>query len=83
MVSHTSTTTILLSLFFLFLRLTSSNHLYLDFPAPRVLRLGIQHDPAVRMDQYSLRRILMSIRTLHAPWVLAAAVFEPLRCRHR
>jgi len=44
-----------------------------------VLRLGIQPDPAVRMDQYSLRPILLYIRTLHAPWVLAAAVglFDP------
>ena len=38
-----------------------------DFPVPRLLCLGIQHDPAARMDQYSLRRKLLSICTLHGP----------------
>ena len=57
----------ILWLFFRFLRLTASQPLYPDFPAPRVLRLGIQHDPAAWMDQYSLRRILLSIRNLHGP----------------
>ena len=35
--SHTSTTTILLLLFFRFLRLTASHPIYPDFPVPRVL----------------------------------------------
>ena len=41
LVSHTSITTIILGLFFRFLRLTASHPKYPDFLAPRVLRLGI------------------------------------------
>jgi len=65
--SHTSTSTVLRGLYFRFLRLTASQPLYPDFLAPRVLRLGVQNDLAARMIQHSLRRILLSIRTLHGP----------------
>jgi len=60
-VSDSFSTAILLVIFFRFVRLAH----YPALLAPRVLRLGIQHDAAAGLDQCSLRRILLSVRRLH------------------